>query len=77
VLVRQLADDGLAVLLISSELEEIVSDSDRVVALRDGRSVAELSGDEITEDALMQAMATGSATGDDAAADAGATRSQG
>jgi monosaccharide-transporting ATPase len=61
VLVRQLADEGLAVLLISSELEEIVSDSDRVVTLRDGRSVAELTGDEITEDALMRAMATGSA----------------
>src|SRR3954453_5263816 len=61
VLVRQLADEGLAVLLISSELEEIVSDSDRVVTLRDGRSVAELTGDAITEDALMRAMATGSA----------------
>ena len=59
VLVRQLADEGLAVLLISSELEEIIADSDRVVTLRDGRSVAELTGDQITEDALMQAMATG------------------
>ena len=68
-LVRQLADDGLAVLLISSELEEIIADSNRVVTLRDGRSVAELSGDEITEDALMHAMATGSAT-DEAAAPA-------
>jgi galactofuranose transport system ATP-binding protein len=66
-LVRQLADEGLAVLLISSELEEIVADSNRVVTLRDGRSVAELTGDQITEDALMQAMATGAAT-DDAAA---------
>jgi ribose transport system ATP-binding protein len=70
VLVRQLADDGLAVLLISSELEEIIADSDRVVTLRDGRSVAELTGDQITEDALMQAMAMGTAT-DDAATDAG------
>ena len=61
VLVRQLADEGLAVLLISSELEEIIADSDRVVTLRDGRSVAELTGDEITEDALMQAIATGAA----------------
>jgi len=61
VLVRQLADDGLAVLLISSELEEIIADSDRVVTLRDGRSVAELTGDQITEDALMNAMATGAA----------------
>jgi len=61
VLVRQLADEGLAVLLISSELEEIISDSDRVVTLRDGRSVAELTGDQITENALMQAIATGTA----------------
>src|SRR4051812_41022632 len=61
VLVRQLADDGLAVLLISSELEEIIADSDRVVTLRDGRSVAELTGDQITENALMNAMATGAA----------------
>jgi ribose transport system ATP-binding protein len=71
VLVRQLADEGLAVLLISSELEEIIADSNRVVTLRDGRSVAELTGDQITESALMQAMATGAATDaatDDAAA---------
>jgi galactofuranose transport system ATP-binding protein len=61
VLVRQLADEGLAVLLISSELEEIIADANRVVTLRDGRSVAELAGDRITEDALMQAMATGAA----------------
>jgi galactofuranose transport system ATP-binding protein len=60
-LIRQLADDGLAVLLISSELEEIIADSNRVVTLRDGRSVAELTGDEISEDALIQAMATGAA----------------
>ncbi len=61
VLVRQLADEGLAVLLISSELEEIVANSDRVVTLRDGRAVAELVGDDINEGALMQAMATGAA----------------
>jgi len=61
VLVRRLADDGLAVLLISSELEEIVANSDRVVTLRDGKAVAELTGDDITEEALMHAMATGAA----------------
>jgi monosaccharide-transporting ATPase len=61
VLVRRLADDGLAVLLISSELEEIVANSDRVVTLRDGTAVAEMTGDDITEEALMHAMATGAA----------------
>jgi ribose transport system ATP-binding protein len=74
VLVRQLADEGLAVLLISSELEEIIADSNRVVTLRDGRSVAELTGEQITEGALMQAMATGSAV-DDAASDSGPSES--
>src|SRR5439155_15357808 len=35
-LIRELADEGLAVLFISSELEEVVSGCDRVVTLRDG-----------------------------------------
>ena len=61
VLIRQLADEGLAVLLISSELEEVIADSNRVVTLRDGRSVGELTGEEITEEALMQLIATGAA----------------
>jgi ribose transport system ATP-binding protein len=66
-LVRRLADDGLAVLLISSELEELVAGADRVVTLRDGASVAELAGADISEDALMRAMATGTATDKDPA----------
>jgi ribose transport system ATP-binding protein len=64
-LVRRLADDGLAVLLISSEVEELVADTDRVVVLRDGRSVAELDGDAIDEQPILEAMATGSAAGVD------------
>jgi monosaccharide-transporting ATPase len=60
-LVRELADEGLAVLLISSELEELIGSSDRVVVLRDGRNVASLRGTEISADSLMAAMAEGSA----------------
>jgi ribose transport system ATP-binding protein len=60
-LVRRLADDGLAVLLISSEVEELVADTDRVVVLRDGRTVQELTGSDIDEPAILAAMATGSA----------------
>ncbi len=71
-LVRRLADDGLGVLLISSELEELVADTDRVVVLRDGRSVAELSGSRIEEPAILAAMATGSAS-DGVAPDGAAT----
>jgi ribose transport system ATP-binding protein len=62
-IIRRLADDGLGVLLVSSEVEELVADTDRVVVLRDGRSVAELEGDDIAEDRILEAMATGSAAG--------------
>jgi monosaccharide-transporting ATPase len=67
-LVRRLADDGLAVLLISSELEELVAGADRVVTLRDGASVAELARGDVSEEALMRVMATGTATDTDPAA---------
>jgi galactofuranose transport system ATP-binding protein len=45
--------------MISSELEEIIEGADRVVVMRDGRSVAELERDEISQDAIMTAMAHG------------------
>ena len=60
-LVNELADSGLGVLMISSELEELVEGSSRVVVLRDGSNVAELTGDAISEEAIIQAMAEGSA----------------
>ncbi|MFE0105306.1 sugar ABC transporter ATP-binding protein [Streptomyces sp. NPDC059009] len=56
-LIDELADDGLGVLLISSDVEELVEGSDRVVVLRDGAVVSELTGDDVTEDRLMQAIA--------------------
>ena len=62
-LIRELADGGLGVLMISSELEEIVEGADRVFVLRDGRTVAELGKDEIGEPAIMAAMAHGTADG--------------
>jgi monosaccharide-transporting ATPase len=65
-LINELADAGLGVLMISSELEELTEGSDRVVVLRDGRTVAELPRGEITQDAIMAAMAHGeAATGED------------
>ena len=56
-LVRELAAKGLGVLMISSELEEIVSLADRVAVLSDGRTVKALQGSQIGEDAIMAAMA--------------------
>jgi ribose transport system ATP-binding protein len=58
-LVRELAEGGLGVLLISSELEELTRSSDRIFVLRDGRTVAELEGDGIDEPVIMDAMAHG------------------
>ncbi len=56
-LLNELADAGLGVLMISSELEELVEGSSRVVVLRDGRNVAELRGEAISEQAIIHAMA--------------------
>ena len=56
-LINELAADGLGVLMISSELEELVEGSTRVVVLRDGRTVAELRGDAISQASIIHAMA--------------------
>ncbi|PKW05457.1 ribose transport system ATP-binding protein [Streptomyces sp. 1222.5] len=56
-LVDELAGEGLAVLLISSDTEELIEGSDRVVVLRDGAVVRELTGDAVTEDELLRAIA--------------------
>jgi ribose transport system ATP-binding protein len=58
-LVRDLARQGLGVLMIASELEEMIAAASRVFVLRDGRTVAELDGDAVTEPAIMAAMAHG------------------
>ena len=60
-LIAQLAVDGLGVLMISSEMEEVVEGSDRVFVLREGRTVAEFSGEQIDEESIMAAMADGTA----------------
>jgi simple sugar transport system ATP-binding protein/ribose transport system ATP-binding protein len=54
VLVR-LAADGMAILLISNELEEILGLAYRVLVMRAGRLVAELSGPDMTEEAIVSA----------------------
>jgi galactofuranose transport system ATP-binding protein len=56
-LIRELADQGLGVLMISSELEEIVEGADRVFVLSDGRTVADLPHAEANASAIMAAMA--------------------
>jgi rhamnose transport system ATP-binding protein len=60
-LLDELVADGVAVLMISSELPEVLGMADRVLVIREGRLVAELSRDEADETSIMRA-ATGTAT---------------
>ncbi len=55
-LLRELASQGYAVIVISSEMPEILRVSDRVVAMYHGRITREFSADEVTEDSLVQAI---------------------
>ncbi|CNJ89687.1 galactofuranose ABC transporter, ATP-binding protein YtfR [Yersinia aldovae] len=56
-LIEKLCDEGLALLIISSELEELAGYADRVIVLRDRRHIAQLGHDEISVPAIMQAIA--------------------
>lgn len=58
-LIRELAGQGLGVLMISSELEEVVEAASRIFVLRDGRTAAELQGNAVNEQSVMAAMAHG------------------
>ena len=69
-LIDELSADGLGVLLISSELEEISEGADRVVVLREGHNVAEFNHEQASQDALVHAMAQAPVQ-DDAAVAAG------
>jgi simple sugar transport system ATP-binding protein len=56
-IIKQLAKQGKAMLIISSELAEVVDYSDRVVIMRDRKKVSELEGDDINETTIMKAIA--------------------
>jgi simple sugar transport system ATP-binding protein len=56
-LVQSLREKGMAILFISSELEEVVRDCQRVIVLRDRAKVGELEGALITEENVMRTIA--------------------
>lgn len=58
-LVRKFAGEGLGIIVVSSELKEIVDIADRVVVLSKGEVTGEFSGAAITEEALMSAASIG------------------
>jgi ABC-type sugar transport system ATPase subunit len=59
---RELADEGMALLVISSELIEIVGLCDRVYVMRDGEIASELRGDDISEEAIITVAAAETST---------------
>ena len=52
-IVQALSNQGLGIILVFSELDEIVDVTDRVLVMRRGRFVRELIGQEITNDTLV------------------------
>ena len=52
-IMNQLAAEGKSVIMISSELPEILGISDRIYIMNDGKMVGELSGEEATQEAIM------------------------
>jgi simple sugar transport system ATP-binding protein len=57
-LIIDLSREGMAILFISSELEEVTRCSDRVVVLRDRKKLAELVGEQIEEHQIMHTIAS-------------------
>ena len=57
-LIGELAADGKAIVLISSYLPELTNMCDRIVVMRDGRTVGEMSRNEFDEERIM-ALASG------------------
>jgi rhamnose transport system ATP-binding protein len=63
-LISELAASGLAIILISSDLPEVLAMSDRIVVLHEGRVTAEISRDQATQERVMFA-ATGNLATDE------------
>ncbi len=58
-LILKLAGEGMTILMISSELEEIISICDRVIVLRDRKLIGEVVGNDIEESHIMTMLAKG------------------
>ena len=65
-IIAELAASGLAIILISSDLPEVLAMSDRIVVLHEGRITAEIPRERATQESVMFA-ATGSLATDEAA----------
>jgi ABC-type sugar transport system ATPase subunit len=66
-LMRRLTDRGVSILMISSELTEVLGMSDRIVVMRDGMLVGEFPRAEATEEAIIALATTHEAAPEEAA----------
>ena len=58
-LVLKLAEEGMSITFISSEIEEMLRTCSRLIVMRDRKIVGELSGDELTQAQVMKTIAGG------------------
>jgi simple sugar transport system ATP-binding protein len=65
-LVLNLAEEGMAIMFISSEIDEMIRTVSRMIVLRDREKVGELSEEEMTQDHIMAAIAGGERDEEDA-----------
>ena len=56
-LIGELTDEGMSILLISSEFDELIAASDRIIVVRDRRHVSQLVGEEVETDRIIRAIA--------------------
>jgi monosaccharide-transporting ATPase len=61
-MIERLCSQGMSLIVISSELEELTAVAHRVIVLSDRRHVAELKGEDVTADNIMQAIASAART---------------
>ena len=62
-IIHEFSERGLSIIVISSELKEIMAIADRIYVLSNGKCTAELTGSDITEDNLVRASYAGLGTG--------------
>ena len=60
-LIRRLADSGVAILLVSSEIPEVLGLADRVLVIREGRALRESDARELDESQVLDLVMEGSA----------------
>ena len=55
----EMCNDGVSVIFISSELDEIIRCSNRIIVMRDGKKVGEVNGEGCTQQTILSIIAEG------------------